>query len=105
MQKPVGGGGGFTEPSLGWAKVEVANVKFQFSTIAAPQIVKVIKKLGNNKATGIHDIPNKILKNNVSILSPYLEEIFKFSVKTGVFPNEFKIGNIISIFNSAEKET
>ena len=33
------------------AHIKVANVKFQFSTIAASQIVKVIKKLINNKAT------------------------------------------------------
>ena len=82
------------------AHIKVANVKFQFSTIAASQIVKVIKKLINNKATGIHDIPNKILKDNVSILSPYLEEIFNF----GVFPNEFKIGKVTPIFKSGEKE-
>ena len=80
------------------AHIKVANVKFQFSTIAASQIVKVIKKLINNKATGIHDIPNKVLKDNVSILSSYLEEIFNFSVKTGVFPNEFKIGKVTPIF-------
>ena len=93
----------FTDESL-TAHIKVANVKFQFSTIAAPQIVKVIKTLINNKATGIHDISNKILKDNVSILSPYLEEIFNFSIKTGVFPNEFKIGKVIPIFKSGEKE-
>ena len=59
--------------------------------------MKVIPKV-NNKATGIHDIPNKIVKDNVSILSPYLEEIFNFSIKTGIFPNEFKIGKVIPIF-------
>ena len=63
-----------------------------------------VKKLINNKATGIHDIPNKILKDNVSILSPCLEETFNFSIKTGVFPNEFKIGKVIPIFKSGEKE-
>ena len=87
----------FTDESPA-AHIKVANVKFQFSTIAASQIVKVIKKLINNKATGIHDIPNKVLKDNVSILSSYLEEIFNFSVKTGVFPNEFKIGKVTHIF-------
>ena len=85
------------------AHIKVANVKFQHRTIAASQIVKVIKKL-NNKATGIHDIPNKILKDNVSILSPYLEEIFNFSIRTGVFPNELKIGKVTPIFKSGEKE-
>ena len=44
------------------AHIKVANVKFQFSTIAVPQIVKVIKKLINNKETGIYDIPKKFLK-------------------------------------------
>ena len=37
----------FTGESL-TAHIMVANVKFQFSTIAASQIVKVIKKLRNN---------------------------------------------------------
>ena len=79
-------------------------VKFQFNTIAAPQIVKVIKKLINNKATGIDDISNKILKDNFNILSRYLEETFNFSIKTGVFPDEFKAGKVIPIFKSGEKE-
>ena len=83
--------------------IKVANVKFQFRTIAASQIVKVIKKLINNKATGTHDIPNKILEDNVGILSPYLEEIFNFSIKAGVLSNEFKIGKVIPIFKSGEK--
>ena len=86
------------------AHIMVANVKFQFSTIAASQIVKVIKKLRNNKATGIHNIPNKILKDNVDILSPYLEEIFNFSMKTGVFPDEFKVGKVIPMFKLGEME-
>ena len=86
------------------AHIEVANVKFHLSTIAAPPIVKVIKKLINNKAIGIHDTPNKILKDNVSILSPYFEEIFNFSIKTGVFPDEFKVGKVIPIFKSGAKE-
>ena len=93
----------FTDESPA-AHIKVANVKSQFSTIVAPQTVKVIKKLINNKATGTHDIPNEILKGNVNILSPYLEEILNFSIKTGVFPNEFKIGKVIPIFKSGEKE-
>ena len=67
--------------------------------------MKVIKELINNKATGIHDIPNKILKDNVSILSPYIGEIFNFSIKTGVFPNEFKIGKVIPILNQEKRKT
>ena len=66
--------------------------------------MKVIKKLINSKATAIHDNLNKIPKDNASILSQYLEEIFNFSIKTGVFPNELKIGKVIPIFKSGEKE-
>ena len=93
----------FTDESPA-AHIKVENVKFQFSTIAASQIVKVIKKLINNNSTGIHDTPDKILKDNVSILSPYLEEIFNFSIKTGVFPNEFKIGKATPNFKSGDRE-
>ena len=86
------------------AHIKVTNVKFQLSTIAAPQIVKVIKKLINNRATGIHDIPNKILKDNVNILSPYLERIFNFSIKTGVFQMNLKLEKLFPSLNQEKKE-
>ena len=87
------------------AHIKVGNVKFQFSNIAAPQIVKVMNKLTNNKATGIHDIPDKILKDNINILSPYLGEIFNFSFKTGVFQKNLKLEKSFPSLNQEKRKT
>ena len=42
--------------------------------------MKVFKKLIKNKATGIHDIPNIILKDNVNILYQHILKRFSTSL-------------------------
>ena len=44
-------------------------IKFGYITVA--QIENVIKRLINNKATGMNGIPNNILKDNSTYLSPF----------------------------------
>ena len=43
------------------ANITPAKTKFKFGYITVAQIENVIKRLTNNKATGINGIPNKIL--------------------------------------------
>ena len=44
--------------------------KFSFKPISIPQVISRIKKLLNSKATGIHGIPNKTLKETADIIGP-----------------------------------
>ena len=78
------------------------NSNFGYITVA--QIENVIKRLINNKATGMNGISNKILKDNSTYLSPFSEELFNLSIKTNTFPDDFEIGNVAPVFKSGDKE-
>ena len=62
------------------------------------------KKLVNSKATGIHGIPNRALKEWAENIAPSLTDIFNFSIETGVFPDDLKIGRVAPVYKSGEKD-
>ena len=64
----------------------------------------MIKKLVNSKATGIHGIPNRALKECAENIAPSLVDIFNFSIETGVFPDDLKIGRVAPVYKSGEKD-
>ena len=47
-----------------------------------------------NKATGIDNIPAKILKISSNCVSQSLPSIINSSFETGIFPNKWKIAKI-----------
>ena len=64
------------------ANMKPVEAKFGFKPISVPQVIRIIKKLLNSKATRIHGIPNKTLKETADIIGPFLTDIFNFSVLT-----------------------
>ena len=80
------------------ANITPAKTKFRFGYITVAQIENVIKRLINNKATGMNGIPNKILKDNSTYLSPFSEELFNLSIETNTFPDDFKVGKVATEF-------
>ena len=86
------------------ANITPTKTKFKFGYITVAQIENVIKRLINNKATGMNGIPNKILKDNSTYLSPFFEECFNLSIETNTFPDDFKIGKVAPVFKSGDKE-
>ena len=46
------------------AHIKAANSRFVFHKVTTSQTEKVMKKLIDSKATGIHNIPNEILKDS-----------------------------------------
>ena len=72
-----------TEPTV---CVPKADSKFVFKTITNVQVLKILTKLVNEKATGLHGIPNKAIKSSATLITPALTYIFNISIKTRVFP-------------------
>ena len=64
----------------------------------------MIKKLVNSKATGIHSIPNRALKECAENIAPSLVDDFNFSIETGVFSDDLKIGRVAPVYKSGEKD-
>ena len=56
-------------------------LKFEFQPITEAQVLKIITKLANGKATGLHDIPSMALKNCGKKITPSLKLYIQFVSK------------------------
>ena len=68
--------------------------------IQEQEILKVIKKLKNNKSPGIDRITNEMIKCTKSYMVPVLKKIFNLILNSGHFPSEWKKGIIVPIYKS-----
>ena len=67
-------------------------------------IAKIIQNLDPNKAHGHDNISIRVLKIYGSSICKTLEMIFKQCIETGVFPSEWKKGNIVPIHKKGENK-
>ena len=87
---------------LSYISNDVKNSLF-LSIPKAHEISKIISKLDEKKSShGI--ISNKVLKVINETISPYLEILFHKCIISGVFPDCFKIAEVIPLFKGGEKE-
>ena len=93
-----------TDAHSSTARMKPVEAKFSFKPISVPQVIMIIKKLLNSKATGIQGIPNKTLKETADIIDPSLTDIFNFSVLTKVFPDDLKIGKVAPVYKSGDRD-
>ena len=80
------------------------NEKFKFSKISTEQVKQVIRMLVSNKATGVRDIPNRVLQNSVDVIAPFLTEIFNCSLLSKMFPDGLKTGKVAPVFKSGDRD-
>ena len=86
------------------AHIKAAKSRFVFHKVTTSQTEKVMKKLIYGKATGIHNIPNKILKDSYQVLAPCLSDIFSCSISTNTFPDDLKIGKVSPAHKSGDRD-
>ena len=86
-------------------KVNTNGSRFEFKLLKPVDVYKVFSKLKNGKATGMHLIPNRILKNVKDILTPSITDIFNASIKSKTFPDDFKIARLTPIFKGGDTES
>ena len=65
--------------------------------------MKIITNLTNGKTTGLHDIPDRALKNCAEKITSSLSYIFNLSVRPRVFPDDFKIEKVAPVFKNGDK--
>ena len=53
-------------------------------------VYKLLSEIDEKKAVGLDNIPNKLLKMAAQVVAPSLTGIFSASIRTGIFPNEWK---------------
>ena len=52
----------------------------------------------------MNGIPNKILKDNFTYLSPFFDELFNLSIEANTFPDDFKVGKVAPVFKWGDKD-
>ena len=80
-----------TGDSFPYAHLKRADTRFKLKPVTADQIQQTITKLINSKATGIYNIPNKVLKASMNIISPSPCNIFKTAISSNQFIDDLKI--------------
>ena len=76
---------------------------FQLSEIKSSRVLKLLLKLDVSKATGLDQISNKILKLACPVICNQLTDLFNLSVKSGVFPNDWKLAKVSPIHKIGER--
>ena len=66
-------------------------------------MIATLRGLKACKATGVDNIPAKILKFSANIIAPSLTFIFNLSLATGVYIDEWKCARVTSIFKSGDR--
>ena len=65
---------------------------------SADEILKLIDDLDENKSTGSDGISCHLIKLTKFIVAPLLVNLFNACMYTSVFPNAFKIAEVIPLF-------
>ena len=82
--------------------LKVADSLF-FQPITAAEIIEITLNMKSKTSSGIDNISNKLLKEIIVHIAEPLSHIFNESLRSGVFPNSFKIAKVIPIFKTGNK--
>ena len=83
----------------------LTNNRLSFITFSQDDIAKIIQNLDSGKAHGHDNISIRMLKICGSAIYKPLVIIFKKCLDTGIFPSEWKKGNIVPIHKKGDKQT
>ena len=76
---------------------------FCLKTPSLDVVINLLRNIDEKKATGLDMIPSKLLKMAASIVTPSLTAIFTKSIITGVYPTEWKMARVTSVFKKGVK--
>ena len=74
-----------------------------FSDMNFSEILDLISKLVLKKACGYDHISNRILKATSYVISPFRSVLFNNCMQKGVFPDAYKIAQVIPLFKGGDK--
>lgn len=74
--------------------------RFAFEEIPVVTVYKRLLSLNTQKACGLDEISNKVLKECATVMAGPLAHVFNCSLKTGVFPFQWKRAVVAPIFKN-----
>ena len=81
-----------------------AKEQFNFRDIHIQEVLREISNLNTSKSAGSDNIPAKLIKDAKDVVAPFLTIIFNASLKSGIFPDDFKIAKVSPIYKSGNKK-
>ena len=78
-------------------KIKQNDMSVYLSPTNKQEVLPVIKGLKNKKSSGWDGISNKLLKDLAYVLAYPLSIVFNKSIDTGIFPEIFKIADVIPL--------
>lgn len=78
------------------------NVSLSSCYVTCSEVVEILENLNHNKGPGPDGIPPGILKFCSGIIAPHLTIYFNLLMRSGIFPNNLKLGYITPLFKSGD---
>ena len=81
---------------------------FSFERINVQEVVTLVKGIDGGReegreATGLDNIPCKLLKIAADVVAPSLTCIFNQSLLTGIYPSDWKLAKVTLTFKNGSK--
>ena len=73
-------------------------LRFSFKYVTRNKIAKEIQNVNSKKACQESDMPIKLIKNNLEVISPFIYNNFNNSIFSSCFPSELKNANVTPVF-------
>ena len=87
------------------AHIPETNSVFQLiRPVTEGQVLKLLHKLINGKATSLHNIPNSVSQESADITGPSLTFIFNFSIMSRAFQDELKMAKVAPAFEGGDRD-
>ena len=78
--------------------------RFKLRHIPPNKVFNALNKLKNGKATGMHNMPNKMLKLSKNVIANSLSDLFNACMDASVFPSDSKMAKVVPIIKSDDRE-
>ena len=77
---------------------------FEFTAVGKPFVLKQLKCLKLKNATGIDDLPARLLKDSAVVIADLVTYLVNLSIKSGTVPSEWKQAKVVPLFKSGNKD-
>jgi len=79
------------------------STEFSFESVDESTVLSELLRLKAKKATGLDNIPSKLLKDSAPVIVRPLTHIFNLSLATGEVPSDWKTAKITPIYKSGNR--
>ena len=81
----------------------VAHNIFNFNFITIDEVISALNLLPSKKSSGLDGISAKLLKDAAHNIAGPLVDIFNLSLRTGIFPDDWKLAKVTSVFKDGNR--